>query len=283
MAMAASTAVSNCAANPIWVQVVAYSFGYGFQQCRGTQALNQLGRTWAQPGATVSAANGADTIAGQIQDFRDAGGVFNDKDLVLLMAGMHDVLARYRQYNSADADNSRNTLAGLAEQDGLALGQLVVQMTNEGAKVIVAVVPDQGLSPYADAEETARPSEGRRATLRALTTAFNKGLQDKMQEVRGGGRSAGLVLSDALHADFYASNNPYGFTDPPPALTPTCIPVTAPGAFPALPPAPVTTCDDASGHVKVGNYLWADYLRYSPIGHSVLGSAASSRAHDNPF
>jgi hypothetical protein len=269
----------NCLLNPIWIQVVASSFGMGFQQCAGTIDPTKLGRTWAQPNATVA------MVTAQIDAFLAAPNTFNDKDLVLLMAGMHDVLDLYLQYNPATPDASRDALAAQARQRGLDLGAQVVRMTNLGAKVVVSVLPNVSYTPYAQAEGLNFPNTTNQWTrpyvLSTLTTAFNNGLQSKMQEVKGGGRSAGLVLADAL----FSNPTGAGFTD---GTTMVCVNRSTWNPSPAaLPdPTPLLTCNETAASVEPDaytTYLWADSLRYTPAGHGLLGSAAAGRANDNPF
>lgn len=273
------TAPYNCQENPIWIQVVAGAFGLAFQECTGPlNAAATQGRTWAEPNATVA------MVTAQIDAFLTPPRSVNSKDLILLMAGMHDVLELYLQYDAAPSPALVDTLAATARQRGEQLGAQVVRITNLGAKVIVSVVPNVSYTPYAQEEAknhaVTATDLNRQAVLSALTTAFNNGLQSKMQEVRGGGRSAGLVLADALFSNPVAS----GFTN---GETMVCANRQLSWSSGALPdPAPLLACNASPASVEPDaytTYLWADWLRYTPAGHGLLGSAAAARATDNPF
>jgi phospholipase/lecithinase/hemolysin len=274
-----SVAPYNCLNNPIWIQVVAGSFGTAFQQCAGTLDPTRLGRTWAQPNATVA------MVTAQIDAFLAPPNTVTNKDLVLVMVGMHDVLDLYLQYNPATPDASRDALAGQANLKGLELGAQVVRLTNLGVKVVVPALPDQGFTPFALAEgtqfntPTTPDNQKRQFILSTLTTAFNNGLQTKMQEVRGGGRSAGLVLTNSIF------NNPTanGFAD---STTMVCEDRDDWSAGVVPDPTPLRTCNETASSVEpdaYGGYLWVDALRYTPAGHGQLGGAAAGRANDNPF
>lgn len=274
-----SVAPYSCLRNPIWIQVVASSFGTAFQECAGTLDPTKLGRTWAQPNATVA------MVTAQIDAFLAPPNTVNNKDLVLMLAGMHDVLDLYLQYNPASSISSSDDLAAQARVKGQELGAQVVRLTDLGVKVVVSVLPNVSYTPYAQLEAAAFPVTGtdltRQQVLSKLTTAFNNGLQSKMQEVKGGGRSAGLVLADALFSSPTAS----GFTD---GTTMVCVgrdPAYVPGG--GVPSAtPLLGCNETAASVEPDaytTYLWADWLRYTPAGHSLLGSAAASRANENPF
>jgi outer membrane lipase/esterase len=271
-----NSSVNSCAGDKIWIQVVADAFNKGFQQCPGNQDRSSAGRSWAEVDADV------DAVDGQVTAFQSRGGVFGSNDLVLVLAGFHDILNLYIRYKSPSPPSDQALLdsAGAA---GMRLGRVVVRITDAGAKVIVADLPDLGRSPYGNAEQ----SNGG-AMLTRLTDAFNDGLLQALAGVKGGGHSAGLVQAADLQEKIFEDPNNWGgflnLTDPACKIISPVVPA------PAAPPAAVSTCVDDVNNVNglnsgtnAAQWLWADNLRYTPCGHAQLGNAALNRAFNNPF
>jgi hypothetical protein len=292
----------KCETNPIWIQIVASGYGNVFQQCRGTPLAGaRIGRTWAVPNARVGdgTAN-TGNVDDQIEKFLDVDN-FTNSDLVLMLAGLHDVLDLYVQYDSVNAASSRAALTAQASAAGTRLGNLVVQITASGARVAIAVVPDVGRSPYAVREDAAHPGEGRKDVLTALTTSFNSALQAKLNDVRGGGHLVALVLSATLHRGMYdvpTAYPPMAVSDATLLSDSAVLACSIPGGAaaytpsPAAPPAPSKTCVDGTATTTTtttafkpvtDTYLWADFLRYGIYGHYYLGNAAAGAIARNPF
>jgi outer membrane lipase/esterase len=253
----------KCARNPIWVQVLATNYGFQFVECAtATGATTLTGAMRAQASSTVA------MMAAQINAFSASPG-FNSKDLVTVMAGTHDLVA------AELAAGSRDAALAAADAAGTAVGQQVVNITDRGAKVIVSTLPDVGTTPYALGLGSVRA-----ALLSEMTTRFNSRLRIKLQDVRGGGHSAGLVLGDELVLVMRRSPATYGIN----------------GAVPeALSQAACTSlpnCDEFAGPLSAeattaGNHgndwLWAGPLQLGPNAQNRLGVAAANRARSNPF
>lgn len=258
------TTALDCATYPIWTQMVAGTFGLIFAQCNPNNAA-----VTAQSLATVGA--GVNDVASQITQFT-SGDSLSNKDLVTVMVGANDIVALYQQYPGQDAAS----LQAAAASAGDALGGQIIRLADLGAKVVVATAADQGLTPYAVAEDLANP--GRAAFLSALSFQFNASLRLRLQDVKDGGKSVGLVVFDERLQDMSRNYPNYGLANNNAAA---CL------STAALPNCTMTTLKkvpesgtlDATG----STWLWADNLRFGPAAQSQLGSMASSRAVNNPF
>ncbi len=239
-----------CTNNQIWVQQVAYSFGHAFPGCPGTGTLN-TGEMLAQAEARTT------DLTAQVDAFV-GGGAFGSRDLVTVAVGVYDVV---------DALSAPNPAAA-AEAAGARLGGEVVRMTRAGAKVLVATIPDLGLSPYA----AARP--GSAAQLSDLSNRFNTQLRLRLLDVPDGGRSAALVRLNEVVLTMTRETPTYGLIN---LSDPAC----SVGA-------PLTNCDQTTlvegARPSFGNaYLWAGELHLGPGAQYHFGLLAVRRAHDNPF
>ena len=243
----------NCAAEPLWVQSVASIYGLVFAECNAASATTFNAIMRAAAGAKVA------DISAQV-DAQIASGGFRDKDLVLALGGMNDVLELYARYPAESAA----ALMAEARARGERMAGIVNRLINLQAKVIVSTVPDMGLSPFARAEEVKRP--GSATLLSELTRVFNEQLGVK---VLLDGRYVGLMQSDLrtqLVARFPAN---YALSD---ASTAVCT-----AALPAC-----TTATLLTG-AAAGAYFWADGTRLSSGGQSQLAGLAIDRASRNPF
>ncbi len=259
----------DCAAEPLWVQSIASLYGLVFQECNpnGATEFNAIMR--AAPGAKV-----ADIVA-QV-DTQLANGGFRDKDLVLALGGMNDVLELYHQHKSGA--QSLAAVVGEAQARGERMAAVVNRVIGLQAKVIVSTVPDLAFSPFAVAEEAAKP--GSAQVLAELTRVFNERLGVK---VLLDGRFVGLMQTDLrtqLAARFPAS---YSLAN---ATSAVCdLAKSAPTS--AVRPAgtelrnctTLTLIDGASA----GLYFWAYGTQLSSGGQSQLASLAIDRARRNPF
>lgn len=246
-----------CAGSQIWVQQLAYSYGFAFPEC-ATPGYQVNGVMYAQAGATVA------QLISQVDTYL-AGNVASS-DLVTVMLGVNDIIAAYE--NGADANSA-------VEYAGDAVGAQVVRITDRGAKVIVSTVPDMSFSPYA----TAHP--GSAATLKTLSETFNRRLRLKLQEVRDGGRAVGLVLADEMVLSMVLYPGAFGLVNTTESI---CA---APGAPGAVPNCDLSNLDTQGTTKTTTNYgydwLWADDTHLGANAQSRLGSLAVSRARNNPF
>lgn len=252
---AADGVTRDCTALPLWTQVVASIYGFGFAECPvGTGEQKAVSRATA--GARVS------DLQTQVAQQVAAGG-FNSRDLVTVLVGTNDVRELYAQ-SLAPTLVSEADLTQLARTRGEAIAAQVNAMVALGAKVIVATVPDLGLSPYGIAQEAASP--GAAGLLTRLTAALNGRIR---AGILNDGRFVGLVLADELVQTAALAPGVYSLTD---AKSVACAV--------ALPDCSTQTLVTGA---TAETWLWADDTWFGAGGHLRLGQVAEARARNNPF
>ncbi len=253
-----TTSAVDCNIQPNWVQVIASYYGTVLAECNtATPPATPRAFTLAAPGARV------DEVAAQIEA-RVAAGGFRDKDLALFFVGINDVLQLYSQYPAV----SEAALIAEAGARGERAASLVNRLVDLGAKVIVANLPDMGLSPYARAEAATHASTGfdRAALISRLTTAFNERLGVR---IRIDGRFVGLAQMDLRTQQARVSPTSFGLSDISTAVCTAALP-------------DCTTATVVTG-VDPATSLWADATRLGIGGQTALASLALQRAQLNPF
>jgi lysophospholipase L1-like esterase len=248
-------AVNGCRALPIWTQVMADGYGFGFDECPvGAGAQKAVSR--AAAGATAA------SLAGQVAAQADLG----RGDLVTVLLGANDVKALYAE-SLTPTSRARDALLADAHSRGVALGQQLSAITDRGARLVVSTVPDLGLSPFGIAAGTAGA-----ALLTSLGLELNRGLRNNLpgtSSTGGDGSKVALVFADDLVKAASADPGSLGLTN---ASTAACA-----AALPACTTATLATGADAS------TWLWADDTWFAYGGHKQLGALALTRARNNPF
>ena len=251
----------DCTANPIWVQTVAASFGRVFRECPGL-VPDASSRILAVPGAKAA------DLATQIDDFLLQQQTFTSNDLATVLIGQNDILALYADYDGSNAD----ALVARAEAAGAEVVTQVARIIGSGARVVLATVPDLGLTPFARAEGDERARLLSRLSTRlnvaTLLALFNRGLND--------GHVIGLVRTDDLVRQIIPLASQNGYTNTTDAA---CLP------NPPLPDCTTATLatDSAGTPADANTWLWADDTHLGPRGHASLASVAATRARNNPF
>ena len=251
----------DCTRNPIWIQAVATTFALAFDRCLGT-ATAATGQVRAQVGQKVA------ELPAQIAGVQ--GNALGEKDLALVMIGMHDILELYAQYPTLD----QATLIAQAGTRGTALGTQVNQLATSGPAVVVLTVPDIGKSPFALAQNTSTNDPTRSAFITALVEKFNNSMSVALIN---DGRLIGLVYADIELQNMGKFPLSFGLTN---VIAAACK-STAP-----LPGCTSATLQDATATevaATATTWLWADSLRPSPAAQARLGLLAESRARNNPF
>jgi phospholipase/lecithinase/hemolysin len=193
-------------------------------------------------------------------------------ELVTVLAGANDILEQYARYPGV----SEAQLTAELEATGAVLADQVNAIANAGGKVLIATVPDLGLSPFAIAQraDPANADTDRAALLSRLTGRFNAKLR---ANIINDGRRIGLLLADEVVQTVVKFPSTYGYVN---VVAPACLD-TAP-----LPTCNTATLQPASGDVAAAasfSWLWADATHLSPGGHNQLGALAATRAAGNPF
>lgn len=252
----------DCAANAIWVQSIATSFGLVFPQCNPNAVASPRSRILATPGAKVA------DLKAQL-DAQLASDGLSSSDMVTVLVGMHDVLEQYRQYPTVSAAQA----TAAVEAAGDALAVQVNRIAATGAKVVLAKVLDLGQTPYGLAQQAAFTDVDRSAYLTNLVARFNARLR---VGILNDGRKIGLVQSDERIQTIVRFPSSFGFVNVTQAA---CLStVTAPNCTTA------TLGTDTAGTAASGStWLWADALNLSAGGQSRLGEIGESVARNNPF
>lgn len=244
----------NCNLSPLWVQSVASLYGMSFAECNPTSA---------QPRALMFAAAGtrvADLTA-QVEAQVAAGG-FRTNDLALVMVGVNDIVELYRQFPS----RPEGDLAAEAAARGRQLAAVVNRLVALGAKVIVATIPDVGLSPFARKEQSENFDIDRAALMARMSAAFNEQLG---VNVLLDGRFVGLMQVDLFVQGASRSPASFGLVNVSEGVCTVELPA----------------CDTSTllPGADAGQFLWADGTRMAPGGQNQLARLAVDRARRNPF
>jgi outer membrane lipase/esterase len=252
-----STTDLLCSSKLLWVQSLANYYGLQFEGCKAnTNAVSAFNSAAYGAGITEAEAQLAAFRANILHDD------LNNKDLVTVLVGLHDIQSVYLDGNFAtEGDKTAEVQAR-----GARVAALVNAVVATGARVLVSTIPDVGLTPWALAQ-----GAGEAALVSRLVTAFNNKLRLGLEN---DGSKIGLVLLDDLTRAAVQNPGSYGFGD---VSEPAC----------ALPNRDdlLYTCT-TSTLVATGadtSYLWADNLRIGASMQAFLGSQAVTRASNNPF
>lgn len=255
----------ECGFNQLWIQRVAGFYNLVFPQCNhGASAV-------AAPSSRIRAGAGARVadLATQI-DAQLAESAFRDGDLATVLIGQNDILALYAQYPAV----SEAALSSAAEVAGTLLGEQVNRLADAGVKVLVATIPDTGVTPFAKAEKAAHADTDRAALLTRLANRFNAKLR---ATIVNDGRRIGLILLDEMVAVIGRFNGLNGFTN---SSVGACDLSKS-----ALTPPSSLDCTNLTliAGAAPNAYLWADDRHLSAGGQASFGELAVLRAQNNPF
>lgn len=253
-----STTVLDCAANPLWVQVLAGRFGFTFAECNSAGVANPQARIYAKAGARVA------DLPAQVAAVQAVNGSFLNTDLVTVLIGEGDILAAYQAYAANPGAGSGDAIAAV-QAAGRSLAAQVNGIANAGGRVLIATVPNLGASPYAAAQEAI--ATGRAALLTQLTQEFNAKMRGALIN---DGRLIGLVQADEQVQ--LVINNPsvFGYASTNAAACTTASVLDC------------TTSTLVSG-ATAGNFLWADDRHLNVDAQIRIGNLAVVRASNNPF
>ncbi len=245
----------DCTLQPNWVQSLAYSYGFVFAECNPGAVAEPPAHNWAEPGARVV------EVAAQV-DAQIAAGGFRDKDLATVLVGVNDIVELYRRYDGSNEP----ALLDEARERGNQTAAIVNRLIALGAKVVVANIPDMGLTPLAKTEQTANTDIDRAALLSRLSAAFNERLG---VSILIDGRYVALVQMDQRVQAVARAPTNFGLSN---ATDAACT--TAP---PDCTNATLVTDATAATH------MWAGEVLLSYSGQAQLATLAIARAQRNPF
>jgi outer membrane lipase/esterase len=245
----------DCTVNPLWVQMVANLFDLVFAECNPDGVAEPQAFMHAAPGAKVA------DLETQI-DAVEAGSGFGVDSLATVLIGQNDIVEIYNRYDPDDDGRAMAEAQALGQQ----IGRQVNRLIRLDVRVLVATVPDQGLTPYARAEKEAHSDYNRAKVLSRLTAALNAAMRIT---IINDGRLVGLVLADEMVQAMVKSPGSFGLDDAEQAVCTVALPDCNSNTL-------VEDGDESA-------WLWADDRQLSYSGQSRMGLLAQSRARDNPF
>ena len=263
-----STVACGTANQRVWVQYLASLYGLTFAECNpnGIDDSAILALSRASYGATAA------DLKAQVLGFEeDLQGGFNETDLVSVLVGLHDVLQVYHDTTYATMDDKQAEIYAR----GKVVAQMIKRITGNGTRVLVSLVMDVGLTPYAQALGATEAGH-----LTALSDQFNLGLRQNMSN---NGTHIGLVELNSV-VRTYHSNGTLNHTelacDEDHRNTDSYAGGTRTTTGNLL---NCTTATLVSGDTNPATtYLWADALHPNAyLIQRYLGQLAQTRASDN--
>ncbi|OYU94415.1 MAG: hypothetical protein CFE45_20110 [Burkholderiales bacterium PBB5] len=259
-----STGARSCGEAALFTQAVATRYGFVFAECNtGGAPVSAVIR--AKVGAKV-----ADAVTGMAQQI--AEGALGPDDLVTVYFGTNDLVEIYELY----ASNALTRAGALAEAQsrGRAAADQFNKLLATGARALLFLAPELGLSPYAIAKNAGDP--GAKALLSELTYQFNGHLRTNIDAQKYDGRNYGLIITDDIVSALVAA--PSGSTlylaSPYDVTTAECVV--------ALPNCTTAAADLVSGGLY-NSHLWADDRRLGYPGHALLANRAVSLLRSLPL
>jgi len=255
----------ECRFNQLWIQRVAGIYNLVFPECNhGATAV-------AAPSSRIRAFAGARAadLSAQI-DAQLAESSFRDGDMATVLIGQNDILALYAQYPGVGEDQ----LSVAAEAAGVEVGTQVNRLADAGVRVLIATIPDTGVTPFAAKERVAHTDTDRKALLTRLASRLNAKIR---ATIMNDGRKIGLILLDEVVSTIGKFQGLSGFTNNNTgACDLTKSTLTPPSSLDC------TTLTLISG-AGPNSFLWADDFHLSSGGQSTFGDLAALRAENNPF
>jgi hypothetical protein len=253
----ADTKLIDCKLNPVWTQALASGFGMVYPQCNTDFVALPQGVMHNFVGAKV-----ADVRDELDQHFSNDG--FGPKDLVAIMVGVNDILELYHEF----PQQSRDALINEATARGKLLAEQANRVANANGRVLVATIFDVGLTPFGQNEKQQQTDIDRAVFLDDLTSAFNISLR---LNLLNDGRLIGLVLVDETVQQIVRFPTAFGFTNVTQAACRTDV------------AAQDCTTDTLQADASATQWLWAGNTLLGPTAQQRIGTAALTRARNNPF
>ena len=245
----------DCSVSPLWIQVVANSYGFVFPDCNPNNVTAPPHRILATVGARAA------DLGTQI-DRQVNGGGFADGDISFVYIGVNDVIAQFQRYPAV----GETELTTEVQAAGLLEATQINRLADLGTKVVVATIPNMGLAPIAGGRTTDNAG-----LLQRLSTAYNTALRSN---IYNDGRRIGLALLDeyvqSVAAAADAGNSGVTFVNARDAACAVPLPNCTPNTL-------------VSADASATTWLWADNTHLSAGGQNSLGAIAASRATANPF
>lgn len=250
-----------------WTQQLAATYGLTLTPASagGTSYAQGNARVTAHPDAAGNAST--PTVTEQIDHFL-AGGSFKDSDVVLVSAGVSDIVAHMAAVQAGTQTPAQ--MLEQAQQDGRALGAQISRTVAAGAKyVVVTGTYNLGRSPWAKAihqEDLLTQASSK------FNEAFLVSIVDQGAQV--------LYVDTAYYFNLLtASPSSYSFDN---ATTPICTSVDA-GPGIGLGSGQVNSALCTSSTLLPGansaQYVFADAVYFTPAAQRLFGTYTYDRLH----
>ena len=255
----------NDGTNNIWTLQVAASYGRPLTTAAsgGLSYATANARVATKPDAIGSTAT--PTVEEQVNTFL-AGGKPTATDLVLVSAGIGDIVAEMAKVN-AGTETSADAVTNVRAA-GRALGAQVRRLVQAGAQhVAIAGVYDLSKSPWAI-------NSGQTSLLNQLSGKFNEDLLVSMVDLG----ATVLYIDTALHFNLVvASPGVYSLSNATTAACNSIDPGVGIGTGTGQVNSGLCTLATIVPGVDPNVYLFADGIYPTAIGHRLLGDYAYSR------
>ena len=251
----------------MWVKLVALDYGVALDKSAagGTDYATGNARVTLTPDA---AGNGAPTVKAQIDSFLAANGSFNTGDLVILEAGISDLVVQMQAYRSGAITSDQ--LIANARQAGQDLAAQAKRVEASGATHIVLVGPyDLSKTPWGI-------GTNQQGVLTSATTAFNTGL---LVDLVNEGNNMLYVDAALLFNLMSGTPTAYGMQDSTTAVCTSVDPGPGIGIGVGQVNSALCTSSTILSGANYSFYMWADSVYPTPTPHSQLASYAFSRIH----
>lgn len=265
LGQAGSRYTINTGGTNIWTLQLATRYGLTLNPAAagGTSYATGNARVVARPDAAGNAST--PTVKEQIDTFL-AGGRFADTDLVILNAGIADVVAETARFNAGAQTSAQLTAA--AQQAGRDLAAQVRRLVQAGANHVVVVGPyNLGRSPWAI-------QTGQVGLLTDVSGKFNEELLVSIVDLG----DKVLYVDLALYYNLVTSSpSSYNLSN---ATALACTSVDpGPGIGTGANQVNSALCSSSTlaAGIDPAQYLFADRLYPTPMGHRLFGDWAYDR------
>ncbi len=265
---ALTSAVLDCRANQLWVQILADEYFLVFQECN-PDGLPVTAQMRATAGAKVA------DVAAAIDAFLALpGNTVGPTDLFTLMVGTHDILELFDSVVGPSPTRTQSAAVAEVRRRAQLFSAQVDRLTNRSntrGRLLYSTVPEVNLTPFGRSRSTAQ-----RTLLKLLTDSFNDELRFQVYD---NGRSRGFVNTGQILrnlVDRVTEDNDGEFGGVTNVESALCD---VPDLRDTRDCTPDTLVDDGT----FASHLWAGDINFGSVGHGFLASEAVDLATSLPW
>jgi phospholipase/lecithinase/hemolysin len=252
-----------------WTLQLAARYGLTLAKASSGGTSYATGNVRVATDLDVTGSSATRTVAEQVDAFLAAGS-FGASDLVLINAGVGDILAEV-----GASVQSSSTIRANIQQAGRDLGAQVRRLVNAGAQHVVVVGSyNLGYSPWATA--AAATVAGAQDTLRDYSIAFNEAMLVSVADLG----SKVFYVDAALYFNGVAvSPASYGLNNSVAVVCNSTTSTASDSIGLGTSPAEVSSalCTGSTVVANQNSYLFADKLYFTPAAHRLFGDYAYTR------